>query len=150
MATFREAILAGVVDPLRYLPDVAFDIRTFKVSLVRREWQPLGDNPPEIDLGTPVDTVVVLQPRPKVRELGGVSSNGQFQITRITPKNTSGGYLPEELNPAPVDGVEFFWRLEGPFATGLPVQDFAVVSLDTSKPFSYTVTLQPYERRKVT
>lgn len=147
---FREDILAGVVDPLRYLPDTTFGLRTFDVKLVRREWQPLGGNPPEVDVGTYTDKETVLQPRPKVRELGGISTNGQFKVDKITPKNTNGGYEPNELVPPPEQGVEFFWRMEGPFANGTTVQEFEVVSLDTSKPFTYSVVLQSRERRAVT
>lgn len=150
MATFREAILAGVVDPLRYLPDTSFDIRTFTVSLVRREWQPVGTYPARVNIGTFVDVATVLRPRPKVREQGGVSANGWFKVEPITPKNSSGGYTAEQLNPPKEAGVEFFWKLEGPFASGLTEQEFEVVSIDSSKPFRYSVTLQPRERKKVT
>lgn len=142
--------MAGVVNPLRYLPDTTFGLRTFKVTLVRREWQPKGNNPPKVDVGTYVDVETVLQPRPKVRELGGVSTNGQFKVDKITPKNTSGGYTPNQLVPPKEDGVQFFWRLEGPFANGETIQDFDVVSLDTSKPFTYSVVLQSRQRRQVT
>jgi hypothetical protein len=147
---FREDILAGVVDPLRYLPDTTFGLRTFKVTLVRREWQVLGANLPEVDRGTYVDVETVLRPRPKVRELGGISTNGQFKVDKITPKNTSGGYSPDDLVPPPEQGVEFFWKMEGPFANGESVQEFEVVSLDTSKPFTYSVVLQSRQRRAVT
>jgi hypothetical protein len=150
MGTFREDILAGVVDPLRYLPDTTFDLRTFKVTLVRREWQPVGTFPPRLNIGTYVDVETVLEPRPKVREQEGVGSNGWFKVDKITPANTSGGYTPEQLNPPREAGVEFFWKLEGPFASGLTVQEFEVVTLDTSKPFTYSVMLQPRERKKVT
>lgn len=150
MATFREAILAGVVDPLRYLPDTTFDIRTFEVSLVRREWQALGSLPPEIGQGTYTETVTVLAPRPKVREAGGISASGQLVVDKITPKNSHGGYTAAELLPAPEAGVEFFWRVEGPFAKGATVQEFEVVSIDTGKPFSYKVTLQSRNRTNPT
>lgn len=147
---FREDILAGVVDPLRYLPDTTFGLRTFKVSLVRREWQALGGLDPEVDVGTYVDVETVLQPRPKVTELGGISTNGQFKVDKITPKNTAGGYEPADLVPSPEQGVEFFWKLEGPFGNGETTQEFEVVSLDTSKPFTYSVVLQSRQRRAVT
>ena len=147
---FREDILAGVVNPLRFLPDTTFGLRTFKVSFVRRTWQPVGTYAARVNIGTFVDTETVLRPRPKVREQGGVSSNGHFLVDKITPKNTAGGYSPEELNPPKEAGVEFFWKLEGPFASGLTEQEFEVVSIDTSKPFTYSVTLQPRERKKVT
>lgn len=147
---FREDILAGVVNPLRYLPDTTFGLRTFKVSFVRREWQAIGSHPARINIGTFVDVETVIAPRPKVREQGGVSSNGNFLVDKITPKNTAGGYSPSELNPPKEAGVEFFWKMEGPFASGLTSQEFEVVSIDTSKPFSYSLILQPRERKKVT
>jgi hypothetical protein len=150
MGTFREELLANVVNPLRYLPDTTFDLRTFVVTLIRREWQPLGSNPAQVDVGEFDDVPTVLEPRPKVREQGGVSSNGWFLVDKITPSNTAGGYTPEQLNPPAEDGVEFFWKLEGPFASGLTEQEFEVVSINTSKPFTYSVMLQPRERRKVT
>jgi hypothetical protein len=40
--------------------------------------------------------------------------------------------------------------MEGPFANGESVQEFEVVSLDTSKPFTYSVVLQSRQRRAVT
>ncbi len=147
---FRDDILAGVVDPLRYLPDTTFGLRTFEVTLVRREWQPLGGNSAEVDVGTYVDVETVLQPRPKVRELGGISTNGQFRVDKITPSNTSGGYTPGQLVPPTEQGVEFFWKMTGPFANGEGTQEFEVVSLDTSKPFTYSVVLQSRQRRAVT
>lgn len=147
---FREDILAGVVNPLRYLPDTPFGLRTFKVSLVRRAWQPLGTNPPERGLGAFVEIVRVLAPRPKVREAGGIGAAGQLTVDKITPKNTSGGYTPTELVPVPEDGVDFFWRVEGPFAKGASIQDFDVVSIDTGKPFTYSVTLQSRNRTNPT
>lgn len=148
--TIRDDFLRDIVNPLRYLPDTGFGLRTFKITLVRREWQPLGGNPPEIDRGTFVDVETVLTPRFKARELGGVSTNGQFKIEPITPKNSSGGYSPDQLVPPPEAGVEFFWKLEGPFANGEHVQEFDVVTLDTSKPFRYSAILQSRQRREVT
>lgn len=148
--TIRDDFLRDIVNPLRYLPDTGFGVRTFKITLVRREWQALGSNPAEFDTGTYVDVETVLSPRFKVRELGGVSTNGQFKVEPITPKNASGGYTPDELVPPPEAGVEFFWKLEGPFANGEGIQEFDVASLDTSKPFRYSVILQSRQRREVT
>jgi hypothetical protein len=148
--SFRDAILAGVVDPLRYLPDTTFGLRTFTVTLVRREWQALGDLAPEVGQGTYVDVETELMPRPKVREAGGISSAGQLVVDKITPKNASGGYEPDDLLPPPEAGVEFFWKVEGPFAKGLSTQEFEVVNLDTGKPFSYKVTLQSRNRTNPT
>lgn len=148
--SFRDDILEGVVDPLRYLPDTTFGLRTFKVSLVRREWQPLGSLPAKINVGTYSDTITVLRPRPKVREADGISASGQLIVDKITPKNASGGYTPNELVPPSEPGVEFFWLVEGPFANGPSVQEFKVVNIDTGKPFSYKVTLQSRNRKTPT
>lgn len=148
--TIRDDFLRDIVNPLRHLPDMGFGIRQFKITLVRREWQPLGGNPPEVDVGEFVDVETVLSPRFKVRELGGVSTNGQFKVEPITPKNASGGYTPDQLIPPKEDGIEFFWKLEGPFANGEGIQEFDVVSLDTSKPFRYSAILQSRQRRAVT
>lgn len=147
---FREDILAGVVDPLRYLPDTTFGLRTFKVTLVRREWQALGSLAPEVGQGTFVDVENVIRPRPKVREAGGISSAGQLVVDKITPKNANGGYEPSDLLPEPEAGVEFFWKVEGPFAKGATVQEFEVVGIDTGKPFTYKVTLQSRNRTNPT
>lgn len=145
--SFRTNILAGVVNPLRYLPDTVFDIRTYEVRLVRRAWQPV---PPategRINVGTYVDTITVLAPRPKVRERG----DGMFTVDKITPQNAAGGYTAAELNPAKTQGVEFYWELEGPFASGRTTQKFRVVSIDASKPFSYSVVLENLDRTKPT
>jgi hypothetical protein len=148
--SFRDDILAGVVDPLRYLPDTTFGLRTFTVTLVRREWQPLGSLAPEVGQGEYEDTETELMPRPKVREAGGISSAGQLVVDKITPKNANGGYEPDDLLPPPEAGVEFFWKVEGPFAKGLSVQEFEVVNIDTGKPFTYKVTLQPRNRTNPT
>lgn len=148
--SFRDDILAGVVNPLRYLPDTTFGLRTFAVYLVQREWQALGDNPAERGIGTYVDTTTLLVPRPKVREEGGISSAGQLKIDKITPKNASGGYTPNELVPPPEDGVDFFWRVVGPFAKGAETQEFDVVNIDTGKPFTYTVSLSSRNRTNPT
>jgi hypothetical protein len=148
--SFRDDILAGVVDPLRYLPDTTFGLRTFTVTLVRREWQALGSLAPEVGQGTYVDVETELMPRPKVREAGGISSAGQLVVDKITPKNANGGYEPDDLLPPPETGVEFFWKVEGPFAKGLSTQEFEVVNLDTGKPFSYKVTLQSRNRTNPT
>lgn len=150
MSTFRDDILAGVVDPLRYLPDTTFGLRTFKVTLVRRTWQALGSLDPEVGQGTYVDTETVLVPRPKVREAGGISSSGQLIVDKITPKNANGGYEPSDLLPPPEAGVEFFWKVEGPFARGMTTQEFEVVGIDTGKPFTYKVTLQSRNRMSPT
>jgi hypothetical protein len=144
--SFRDDILAGVVDPLRYLPDTTFGLRTYEVRLVKRRWQAVGSFPARVGVGTYVDDKLVLQPRPKVRE----QSNGFFLVDKITPKNAAGGYEAVDLNPAPEAGVEFFWELEGPFASGRTESRFRVVSIDASKPFTYTVLLENLDRTKPT
>lgn len=145
--SFRTNILANVVNPLRYLPDTTFDIRTYEVRLVRRVWQPVAPaTVGRINVGTYVDTITTLAPRPKVRE----RADGFFTVDKITPKNAAGGYDAAELNPAKEQGVEFYWELEGPFASGRTVQKFRVVSIDASKPFAYSVVLENLDRTKPT
>ena len=148
--SFLSDILANVVNPLRYLPDTTFGLRTFTVSLVRREWQALGSNAVERGIGTYVDVETIIVPRPKVREAGGIGAAGQLTVDKITPKNASGGYTPNELVPPPEDGVDFFWRVVGPFAKGATTQEFDVVGIDTGKPLTYTVTLSSRNRTNPT
>lgn len=141
---FREDILAGVVNPLRYLPDTTFGLRTIQVLLVKRRRTAVGPYPARNEVGPYTDDIVTMSPRPKVRE----QSDGTFLVDKITPKNVKGGYTATELSPAKEQGVEFFWELRGDFGKGLEHIRCKVATLDTSKPFTYSVVLQTIERKK--
>ena len=137
--SFRTDLLV-TVEKLRRLPQFGFDIRTFSITVVTRTWS--GG---KVRVGTPTDSFLRLIPRPKVKE----QENGDtIIVSPITPKNKAGGYTPNQLRPADVQGVEFWWQIEGPFSSGVTSARYIPVHIDTARAFKYTVICKLLERGK--
>ena len=132
--SLRTALLP-VVNTIRGLAGPAtLDIRPYTVTVRTRTWS--GG---VVQKGVPTDADLLLSPPPKVVENGR-----EARVGPITPKHAGGGYSPSELNPRDQPGVEFFYLLTGPDGVG---RAFALVDIDTSRPFSYTLRLTSLDRK---
>jgi hypothetical protein len=143
MATLRDGVMP-VINVGRVLVDT-LGLRQFTITVRTRTWTG-GPGGPQKRLGTSTDVDLVLVPKPKVKEL----AEGTILVGPITPKTSTGtvGYLPSQLNPADVAGVEFYWLVEGPFASGVTSAAYIPVAVDTSKPFRYMITCQTLNRAR--
>jgi hypothetical protein len=134
--SLRTALLP-VVDTLRGLAGpTRLDIRTYTVTLRKRSW-----SEGEVLLGTPTVTDVLLTPRPKVRE---VPNSRDLIVGPITPKYSTGGYSPVELNPNDSPGHEFYYLVRAPDGVDRP---YALMNIDEGRPFAYTLTLTALDRK---
>jgi len=132
--SLRTALLP-VVNTIRGLAGpTTLDIRPYTVTVRTRRWS--GG---VVQKGTPADADLVLTPPPKV-----VERAREALVGPITPKHPTGGYSPAELNPTDQAGVEFFYVLVGPDNVRRP---FALVDMDTSRPFSTTLRLVALDRK---
>lgn len=141
MSSFREDILAGVVQPLMALPGPGvgnFDIWTSRV-IIRSKQYPSSPGGADVGLGTPTTTDLEIIPRPKVEDIG----NQTLRVSRIIPQNANGGYTFAQLKPSDADGFVYAYIVIGP--DGVERQ-YALADIDTRSPFFYSVTLQPLER----
>jgi hypothetical protein len=132
--SLRTALLP-VADRIRALGDTTrLDIRRYEVRVRSRSWSGGA-----LMLGVPTITDVVVTPRPKVIENGR-----RVTVTAITPAYVGGGWAPAQLNPADNPAVEFYYMLTGPDGTQRP---FALLDLDTTRPFTYTLRLMALDRK---
>jgi hypothetical protein len=133
-----------------------FDLRTSQLVIVTRTWAggfkdadpPTPGAPPFTDAEAP------LLPIYEVRQLttrevsgsGGRYEFGDVKVGPITPSfvardGTPGGYSESELKPdAPSDAVEILYEIMGAHAG-----TYALVSLDSTKPFGYELVLRRRE-----
>jgi hypothetical protein len=100
--------LVDVVDNVRRKIHRALGTRTYRVQIITRTWSSgtLGD-------GTPVTTILELDPRPLVRRSegdrlapGGREGQGDITITQISLR-----YSAEEIQPTVTPGMEVAWRV---------------------------------------
>lgn len=137
MATLRDNVLPVVNTGREIVDNLGF--RQFTTALVSRTWD---SGSPRV--GDPTDVTTTLSPSPKVKE----NDDGiTLLIGPITPLHSTGGYAPPTLRPADVDGVEFFWTVTGPFASGFATLKCKPTHIDTSKPLRYMVTVKILERK---
>lgn len=141
MPTLRDALLP-VFQNARGLIDT-LGLRQFTVTVRTRTWAS-----GEVRVGQVyTDSDLTISPDPKVKE----SDDGQtIVVGPITPQFTTGGgggYTPSQLNPAGVAGVEFYWLVAGPFASGVTSAPYVPVHIDTSKPFRYMITCKSLGRK---
>ena len=86
------------------------------------------------------DTDTEILPRPKVKEIVGIGAigRGEFQVSRITPDNTVGGYTPAELLLEQPKGTFIFAVLVGPGVDRV----CKIIALNVRKNFEYVMTLE--------
>lgn len=139
--SFRDDILASVVQPIMPLlgPTPGFDVHTSRVIIRSRQY-PSSPDGPDAGLGTPTVTDLEILPRPKVKDAG----NQTLEVSLIIPQNANGGYTPAQLRPSDGDGFEYFYLVIGPDGTE---RGYALAELDTRRPFFYSVTLVPLDRK---
>jgi hypothetical protein len=139
MSTLREDVLPIVDVGRQIIDDLGF--RVFTVEIVTRTWS--GG---KVNAGTTSDSAETIFPRPKVVEKEG---GKKLLIGPVTPAyvaGSGGGYAPEDLRPPDAGGVQMFWRVTGPFASGYARVVGSIVDIDTSKPLRYMVTLAIRDR----
>ena len=144
---FREDIMP-TVEEIRRIPDDGggpnpFKLHTFDVVVKTRTWSG-GPEGVQKRLGTPTDTTITLYPRPHVRE----REEGVIEVGPITPPNANGGYTLNQLFPQNGPGVEFYWELTGPFASGVTTALYVPVKIDSSRPFRWMFTCHTLKRAR--
>jgi hypothetical protein len=143
-----------VFDRLRALAGpTRFDLRTTQVAIVTRSWAGGFKDADAPTPGVPAfsDVVLSLLPIYEVRQLttrevsgsGGRYEFGDVNVGPITPSfvardGTPGGVSETDLKPeVTTDAVEVFYKLAGAHAG-----EYALVALDSTKPFGYEVVLR--------
>jgi hypothetical protein len=143
-----------VFDRLRALAGPThFDLRTTSVAIVSRTWAGgFKDADPPLPGGAASsDTVLSLLPIYEVRQLttrevsgsGGRYEFGDVKVGPVTPSfvardGTPGGVTESDLKPdVTTDAVEIIYRLVGAHGG-----EYALVSLDSTKPFGYEIVLR--------
>lgn len=139
--SFRDDFMP-TVEVIRRIPDDGFGVHTFQVVVKTRTWSG-GPHGPQKKLGTPTDATLTLYPRPHVRE----QDEGVIIVGPITPSNANGGYDLNQLFPQNVPGVEFYWELTGPFASGVTTASYVPVKIDSSHPFRWMFTCNVLDPR---
>ncbi len=137
--SFRDDILATVVQPLMPLPSVGYGIWTSAVYVRTRQF-PSSPGGPDVGLGTPTVTTTEILPRPKVEDLG----SQRLRVSRIVPSNAAGGYTPAQLKPPDADGFQYYYLVVGP--DGIE-RAYKAEDIDTRSPIFYEVTLVPLDRK---
>jgi hypothetical protein len=138
--SFRDEILAGVVQAnIPLLGPDNFDVHTSRV-IVRSRQYPSSPSGADVGLGSPTTTDLEITPRPKVKDLG----NQALEVSLIIPQNANGGYTPAQLRPPDADGFEYVYVVIGPDGVE---REYALQDLDTRRPFFYTATLTPIDRK---
>lgn len=144
MPTLRENLLPVFDIAARTLID-NLGFRTNSLEIFTRTWT----GSPGATGSTHVDSdPLVVTPRPKIRALtnkeiaasGGLYTDGDLRVTKITPKYTAGaggGYEVSEILAAGSRGVDVVYRITGPNGG-----EFKIVDSDTSKNFGYELTLR--------
>jgi hypothetical protein len=125
--------LLGTVNAARALVD-DLGLRTTRVFVTRREW-----SASEARTGTDYDVEFEIVPRPRVTERGA----GMVEVGPITPSHALGGYAPAQLLPADEQSVEHLFKLVGPSGED---EWYRLASVDSRRPFRYTLTLQSFNR----
>jgi hypothetical protein len=137
--TLRTDVLPIVDTGRQIVDDLGF--RPFTCKIVTRTWS--GG---KVGAGTPTDAEETITPRPKIVEQDGGRTLVVGPLTPAYVAAGGGGYTPSNLRPADAAGVETFWFVEGPFASGFSRIKGKVSSVDSSKPLRYMVTLSVLER----
>lgn len=138
------AIVRGIAGPTTLSGGTGLDVWINQLTIVRRTW-PSGERGYE---APDDDDVLVITPNPEIVEVlvedtnasGGRLTSQRVRVGHITPYYVgppSGGYTPEQLAPTiDENGTDVIYRITGPLAG-----DYARLSLDTSDPFEYKLTL---------
>jgi hypothetical protein len=117
------------------------DIETVNVTIVRRTWA--GGRRGS---GAPTDVAVVTLPiYYKIRQVserlvassGGLYTMNDIKVGPITPSFSGGGFSPADLKPVGLTGQEIVYVLSGAL-----VGEYALINLDTTRPFRYTMILR--------
>lgn len=130
-----------VVDELRGLAGPSnFDVRTTRLTIRTRVWSGgrRGSGvSQDTDLVLPQIYKVVLLTTKEIAGSGGRYEMGDVRIGPITPASTSGGFTSEQLKPSGAQGTEIIYVL-----TGAVTGEYALVSLNTDKPFGYYLVIR--------
>jgi hypothetical protein len=138
--TLRTDVLPIVDTGRQIVDDLGF--RPFTCKIVTRTW-----SSGKVGAGTPTDAEKTIVPRPKIVEQDGGRTLIVGPLTPAYAIAGGGGYEPSDLRPADAPGgVETFWFVEGPFASGYTRVKCKVSGIDTAKPLRYMVTLAVLER----
>lgn len=133
MATLRDALLPVFQKVARKIP-ADLGLRTNVVKLRTRVW-----SSGKIGVGAVTTTDVTVTPAPKL-----TYRPDQSLETVVTPRNSAGGYTPEQVNPAPVAGQEFVWVVISPDGAE---REYRVATFNQRRAFGYYLTLEPLDRR---
>lgn len=109
--------------------------------VIRTLTYPGGENGPEIGLGVPTFSDLLLVPNPWVEE---TNSGSGLKLEGITPKFPGGGYTPAQLNPRPflTVGQDVLYVVTGPNGTYY----YDAADIDTSDAFEYKLMLNGLTR----
>jgi hypothetical protein len=119
--------------------DLGFSPHTVTVRTVTWSGGPDG---PEVGLGDPTTSDLLIEPNPPVKE----ERNGEeLVVGPITPSFGSGGYTFAQLRPTDTGaaGIEFYYVVTGPEGTN----NYQLVDITTQESFEIMLRLRSLERR---
>lgn len=132
--TLRSSLLPVFTSARQLIQDLG--LRQHRVFIRTRAW-----SADEVHLGTVTETDVEILPRPKVKQLG----NGRWEISKVTPSYSGGGWTPEQLLPTAGEGEDVTIILRGP--DGIDHR-FRVAEVNPTGNFGYTLYLDELERSR--